>query len=152
MKNIKVLTVFLLTTISCNGIFEQEEIVKIIYNLENTSSNKIEIIRYGNQPDTIFLFNTQTHQEQGEGKIGGEGFNYSFRFDSIDVIYNDTIYITHYPYDAPDYYLDKPIFDRYKWETTKVEKPESWLKKVFIKYNFTDQDFEEAKLKGKKVQ
>ncbi len=152
MKNIKVLTVFLLTTISCNGIFEQEEIVKIIYNLENTSSNKIEIIRYGNQPDTIVLFSNATHQEQGESKIGGEGFNYPLRFDSLDVIYNDTIYITHYPYDIPFYYLEKPICDQFEWETTKTEKPESWLTKVFMKYDFTNQDFEEAKLKGKKVQ
>jgi len=138
---------------SCNGIFEQEKSTTIIFQLENSSTNNITIIRHkeSNSKDTVYLASNELFSEtETGGGPGDSGKDYSERFDTIQIIYNDSITITHlrnneYPI------LNRPIFYSDTWDFIKKEKIKNWLTEVTRRYYFTNLDFEEAKIKGEKI-
>ncbi len=143
--------VFTLSINSCNGIFEQEESITIIFQLENSSPNDITLVRYkiSNTQDTVSLASDELFSETEAGKgPGGSGENYAARFDSIQIIYNDSVTITHARYNQSQA-LNHLIFYSDTWDIIKQDKIKNWLTEITKKYRFTNQDFEEAQLKGK---
>jgi len=124
------------------------------YTLENKSNVDIDIYRFrrnSNVIDSIFLSKNTILQENGNfsAGFGGQAHEYLDWFDSVRVVYKDSIFVTH---DIENtFQLDNRILGASAWEAGESKEIDCTIL-GFYKYIFTNNDFEEAKLKGKKVQ
>jgi len=140
----------------CNGIFEQEKEIDIVYYIENNSNHPIKLIRYETFTDSSTTIDS-LNIEIGELLIEGwkddpfnDGFKY-YGYDSIQVYYGDSLVINHFRLEYNSIPLNHPINDNFQWELIHSGKSSNYLTINSLKYIFTNDDFLEAKLKGRKI-
>lgn len=141
--------VFILTCCSpCGEPYGQNK-----YLLDNQLDFDVSIIRYrknSNSIDSIVLHSLKSNSEIGESStFGDKGHEYSYWFDSIIVIYKDSLFVTHNLENT--FLLNKNILGASAWEVIDNSKKDCLNTRTF-RFNFDDGNFKEAKLKGKKVQ
>jgi len=123
------------------------------YMLSNQVDFDINIIRYrkeNNSIDSIHLPAYGNYSEIGKSSfVGDKGHEYSYWFDSVRVVYKDSIYITHNLNNT--FLLSENILGASVWEVIDNNEKDCLNTRTF-EFAFDTSNFEEAKLKGKKVQ
>ncbi|MGB0868095.1 MAG: hypothetical protein ACPG6V_05630 [Flavobacteriales bacterium] len=121
------------------------------YVLDNETSENIQIIRFHkfDNNDTIVINNNDAIVEYSanDGGIGGSSqHEYHFTYDSIQVIYQDTLMVTHLPVNNKS---ERSLFINVSdnWITKQRALENNGTETTYI-YKFTNTDVEEAKIIG----
>ncbi len=144
-----VFSVFVLSSCSpCGEPSGQNE-----YRIENFSNIDVQIIRYrknSNSIDSILLHSMNNFQEIGEvsSSFGDQNHEYISWFDSIKVVYKDSIFVTHNLENT--FLLNRNILGASAWDVTDNSEKDCLNTRTF-RFNLGDGTFEEAKLKGKEI-
>ncbi len=122
------------------------------YLLDNQLDFDVRIIRYrknSNSIDSILLPSLNSNSEIGESStFGDKGHEYSYWFDSITVVYKDSIFVTHNLENT--FLLNRNILGASAWDVTDNSEKDCLNTRTF-RFNLGDGTFEEAKLKGKEI-
>jgi len=129
---------FFLTIVDSCSI-DKFEHNKIVYILDNDSGHNIvaEIYQTENQKDQIIMNNIEIWSDTFY--IDDIVTNFPFFGDSVIVTYNDTVSITHYPWNWTGENVARSIMLEDNWLGGEVK--DNYYR---YEYTFTDADYQEA--------